>query len=129
MSKLVAATEEDIRISLFEKHQAEVLLGEDNGIPAAFMLFYPVYSTFLGKANLFLEDLYVREKYRGKGYGREMFRKLAQVAFAYGAGRLDWYVLDDNTKGAAFYRHLGANVLLDRHTYRLDGDKLIQLAK
>jgi ribosomal protein S18 acetylase RimI-like enzyme len=129
MGGQVAATQEDIRRTIFDKHQAEVLLGENNGTPVAFLLFYPVYSTFLGKANLFLEDLFVKEEYRGRGCGREMLRRLAQIAVEYGAERLDWYVLDDNAQGAAFYKHLGADALLDRRTYRLDGNKLIQLAK
>ena len=129
MGELVTATPETVRVSVFEKKQAEVLITEVNGEPAAFALFYPVYSTFLGKANLFLEDLFVREEYRGTGIGRKLLKRLAEIAAESGSERLDWYVLKDNEKGAAFYRHLGAIPLNDRRTYRLEGKKLKQLAE
>ena len=129
MGELVTATPETIRDSVFEKKQADVLLAEVKGEPAAFALFYPVYSTFLGKANLFLEDLFVREEYRGTGIGGKLLKRLAEIAVERGSERLDWYVLKDNEKGAAFYRHLGAIPLTDRRTFRLEGNKLKQLAE
>jgi ribosomal protein S18 acetylase RimI-like enzyme len=130
MGELVTATATDIRDSLFRKKQAEVTIGETGDAKAAaFALFYPVYSTFLGRANLFLEDLFVRSEFRGKGLGREMLGRLARIAVERGAARLDWYVLDDNENGAAFYRHIGANALADRRTYRIEGENLLKLAK
>ncbi|MDR0653429.1 MAG: GNAT family N-acetyltransferase [Synergistaceae bacterium] len=129
MGELVTATAADIRDSIFGKKGAEVILGEDDSRPAAFALFYPVYSTFLGRTNLFLEDLFVREEFRGRGFGRKILAHVARIAAERGAARLDWYVLDGNENGAAFYRHIGANALADRRTYRLDGENLLILAK
>lgn len=128
MGDQVFAAGEDIRTSLFEKKQAEVLIAETDGAPVAFALFYPVYSTFWGHANLFLEDLFVREGFRGKGAGSKLIRRLAEIALERGAKRLDWYVFDENEKGAAFYKGFGAVQLTDRRTYRLNNDELKQLA-
>jgi GNAT superfamily N-acetyltransferase len=127
MGELVTATVADIRYSLFGKKQAEVVLGEADSKPAAFALFYHVYSTFLGRANLFLEDLFVRDEFRGRGFGREILAHVARIAVERGAARLDWYVLGDNENGAAFYRHIGAAPLTDRRTYRLEGENLLKL--
>jgi GNAT superfamily N-acetyltransferase len=129
MDDQVAATEEDILVSLFERKQAGVIIGEVDGTPAAFALFFHNYSTFLGKANLFLEDLFVRERYRGGGVGTAMLQRLAQIAVARGCGRLDWLVLDDNTAGVVFYQKHGASALTDRRVYRLDGEKLTAFAE
>jgi GNAT superfamily N-acetyltransferase len=128
MGDKVAATEEDIRVSLFERKQAEVIIAEADGSPAAFALFFANYSTFLGKANLFLDDLFVRESYRGNGIGTALLQRLARIAVERGCGRLDWLVLDDNADGAAFYRKQGAAALTDRRVYRLDGGNLIAFA-
>jgi GNAT superfamily N-acetyltransferase len=128
MAALVAATEEDIRLSLFGKKQAEVIIGEIDGIPAAFALFFHSYSTFSGGANLFLEDLFVREPFRGCGTGTNMLRHLARIAVERGCKRLDWLVLDDNAGGAAFYRKHGAIALTDRRVYRLDAERLTGFA-
>jgi GNAT superfamily N-acetyltransferase len=128
MGELVTATAADIRDSLFGKKQAEVVLGEAGDKPAAFALFYPVYSTFLGRANLFLEDLFVREEFRGRGYGKKILAHVARIATERGAARLDWYVFSENENGAAFYGHIGATPLADRRTYRLDGENLLKLA-
>lgn len=124
----VRANEEDIRVSLFERRQAEVLLGEANGLPAAFAVFFHNYSTFLGKANLYLEDLFVREEYRGRGLGRAMLRRLAQIAAERGCERLDWLCLDWNSPAIAFYRGLGAQVIGDRRVFRLSGERLAGFA-
>ncbi|MDR1509444.1 MAG: GNAT family N-acetyltransferase [Synergistaceae bacterium] len=128
MEELVTATAADILDSLFGKKQAEAVLGEADSRPAAFALFYPVYSTFLGRANLFLEDLFVREEFRDRGFGREILAHVAKIAVERGAARLDWYVLDENENGAAFYRHTGAAPLTDRRTYRIEGENLLKLA-
>ena len=128
MGDQVTATEADIRVSLFERKQAEAIIGDVDSAPAAFALFFHNYSTFLGKANLFLEDLFVRETYRGGGIGTAMLRRLAEIAVERGCGRLDWIVLDDNMDGAAFYRKYGAAALDDRRVYRLDGENLAVFA-
>ena len=128
MGKEVTTTEAELRESLFQKRQANVLIAEIDGNPAAFALFYPVYSTFSGRQNLFLEDLFVKEEYRGKGIGKALMKQLAKIALQRGAKRLDWYVLEDNKSGSRFYKHLGAVPLLDRRTYRMSEKSLESLA-
>jgi len=150
MGEEVTVTEAEIRESLFggisqsemtkkrwgfdvpgafdPKRQASVLIAEIDGNPAAFAVFYPVYSTFSGRQNLFLEDLFVKEEYRGMGIGKALMKRLAQIALQMGAKRLDWYVLEDNISGSSFYKHLGAVPLLDRRTYRMNEKSLESLA-
>lgn len=125
----VTASEESVRISLFERHDAEVLLGYADAEPVAFALYYPVYSTFTGTANLFLEDLFVDEAYRSRGVGCELLRHLAQIVLERGGKRLDWYVLHSNVKGAEFYRRLGAKPLTDRTTFRINEEQLRALSQ
>ena len=129
MEDQVIAAAEDVRASLFESKQAEVIIGEVNGKPAAFALFFHNYSTFLGKANLYLEDLFVREEHRGQGIGKAMLRRLAEIAVERGCGRLDWLVLDDNRPAIGFYRKLGAESLSDRRVFRISGNRLAAFAK
>ena len=128
MANEVTATADDIRASLFERRQAEVIIGEINRKPAAFALFFHNYSTFLGGANLFLEDLFVKEQNRGNGVGRAMLRRLAQIAAERGCKRLDWLVLDDNAAGAEFYFKHGAKKLSDRRVFRLEKEALTAFA-
>lgn len=129
MESQITATTEDIRVSLFERKQAEVIIADVDGSPAAFALFFHNYSTFLGKANLHLEDLFVREEYRGKGIGKAMLRRLAQIAVDRGGERLDWLCLDANDAASDFYRKLGAEVLSDRRVFRISGNRLVAFAK
>lgn len=125
----ITASAEDIRVSLFEKRQAEVIIAEVSGEPAAFALFFHNYSTFLGKANLFLEDLFVKEEYRGHGLGEAMLRRLAQIAVERGCERLDWLCLDWNHPAIAFYQRVGAVILADRRVFRISGDRLADFVK
>jgi GNAT superfamily N-acetyltransferase len=125
----ITATVEDIYVSLFEKKQAEVIIGEVSGEPAAFALFFHNYSTFLGKANLFLEDLFVKEEYRGKGFGKSMLCHLAQIAVERGCERLDWLCLDWNSPAIDFYQGIGAITLGDRQIFRISGDRLADFAE
>ena len=125
----VEATEEVLHDSLFVKHQAEVIIGEYEGNPVAFALFFHNFSTFLGKANLYLEDLYVEEEFRGKGLGRSMFACLAKIAVERGCGRLDWWCLDWNASSIAFYKRMGAKPMSDWTVYRIDGVTLEDLAR
>lgn len=125
----VSATYDVLYESLFVKKQAEVLLVEEEGKPVGFALFFHNFSTFLGKANLYLEDLYVRPQYRGKGYGKALFVRLAQIAVARNCERLDWWCLDWNTSSIAFYQSLGAVGMEDWTVYRLQKDALYALAK
>ena len=128
LSHEVVATEEVLRESLFVKKQAEVIIGELDGRPVAFALFFHNFSTFLGKANLYLEDLYVDEEHRGLGLGREMFACLARIALERGCGRLDWWCLDWNEPAIAFYRRMGARPMSDWTVHRVEGDALRDLA-
>ncbi len=125
----VVATEELLREWLFEKQKAEVLLAEAEGEALGFALFFHNFSTFLGRAGLYLEDLYVRPAYRGRGVGKALLRALARIAVERGCGRLEWSCLDWNKPSIAFYLSLGARPMEGWTVYRLTGDTLRQLAE
>ncbi len=127
MTDQVTATPETIRQSLFERNEAETLLAEEHGIPVGFALFFKNYLTFLGKANMFLEDLFVKPEHRNKGYGKALFRCLATIARQRGYSRLDWNCLDWNTPSINFYLSLGAHPLNQWTTYRLTDEALAKL--
>ncbi|MDF1798662.1 MAG: GNAT family N-acetyltransferase [Planctomycetota bacterium] len=116
--------------SLFGEHRvAEVLLAELRGQPAGFAVFFHSFSTFLGKAGLYLEDLFVKPELRGKGIGRELLARLAELAVERGCGRLEWSVLDWNEPAIGFYKELGARPLDGWTGFRMTGDALAQLAR
>ena len=94
-----------------------------------FALFFHNFSTFLGRAGLYLEDLYVRPEHRGKGYGKALFWQLAAIAAERGCGRLEWWYLDWNTPSIGFYKSLGAEAMEDWTVYRLAGQALRRLAE
>ncbi len=125
----VHATEEGLRESLFVRKQAEVMIGEYRGEPAAFALYFHNFSTFVGRANLYLEDIFVKEEYRGKGFGKAMFRQLAQIAVERGCLRLDWWCLDWNEPSIRFYKSMGAKAMDQWTVYRLEGEALRTLAE
>jgi GNAT superfamily N-acetyltransferase len=116
----VIADEQILEESLFVKKSAEVIIGEENGIPVGFALFFHNFSTFLGKSGLYLEDLYVRPECRGKGYGKDLLQKLAQIAEERSCDRLDWWCLDWNTSSTDFYKSLGAEPMSDFTVYRMN---------
>ena len=124
----VTADEAVLRDQLFKKRRAEVLFALEDGAEVGFALFFHNFSTFLGRAGLYLEDLYVRPEHRGKGYGRALFRRLAAVAAERGCGRLEWWCLDWNAPSIGFYKSLGAEAMEDWTVYRLTGDALASLA-
>lgn len=128
MSDDVVATEEGLRKSIFRQKRAEVLIGEYQGKPVGFALYFYNYSTFLGKANIYLEDLFIEEKYRNRGFGKAIFYVLAKICAEQGCGRLDWAVLNWNTPSIEFYKKLGARPIDDWTTYRLEKEALINLA-
>jgi GNAT superfamily N-acetyltransferase len=126
----VVATEELLREALFGgRPYAEVVLACLNGEPVGFALFFHNFSTFVGRAGIYLEDLYVRPEARSHGVGRRLLTWLAATAVSRGCGRLEWAVLDWNEPSIRFYRNLGAVALDDWTTYRVTGPALSQLAE
>jgi len=129
LSHEVVATEDGLRGWLFgERPAAEVLIGESEGRPAAFALFFHSFSTFLGRPGIYLEDLYVRPEFRGRGMGRAMLVHLARLAKERGCGRLEWSVLDWNEPSIRFYEALGAVAMDDWTVHRVTGEALNRLA-
>ena len=124
----VTATEALLNEWLFEKQAAQALIAEYDGQPVGFALFFHNFSTFLGRAGIYLEDLYVRPAYRGRGFGKAIFKQLARLALERGCGRLEWACLDWNKPSIAFYRSLGAVPMDDWTVYRLTGETLAKLA-
>ena len=129
MSDQVVATEELLHEWIFEKKAAEVLFVCDGDKEVGFALFFHSFSTFLGKAGIFLEDLFVLPEYRGKGYGKTLLKRLAQITVERGCGRLEWNCLDWNQPSIDFYRSLGAVPMDIWTTYRLTGDTLLEAAR
>ena len=125
----VVATEDLLREWLFDKKSAEVLFAVVNGTEVGFALFFHNFSTFLGRAGIYLEDLYVKPDYRGHGYGRAILKKLAQIAVERGCGRLEWWCLDWNRPSIAFYLSLGAEAMKDWTVYRIAGDTLQEMGR
>lgn len=124
----VTATVDKLRESLFVRREGEVLIGEFEGRGVACAVFFSNYSTFLGKANLYLEDLFVREDARGHGFGKAMLRALATVAAERGYERMDWICLDWNAPSIEFYKKLGAVPLKEWTIFRLEGEALAKTA-
>ena len=104
-----------------------MLLVEDGGAAVGFALFFQNYSTFLGKPGIYLEDLFVKPAFRGKGYGKGLLVALAKLAVQRGYGRVEWAVLDWNEPAIGFYRSLGAKAMDDWTVYRLTGEALERL--
>ncbi|NBG87825.1 GNAT family N-acetyltransferase [Isachenkonia alkalipeptolytica] len=125
----VVATEKGLKQSIFVQKQAEVIIGEEKGKPVGFALFFHNYSTFLGKANLYLEDLFVKPEYRGKGYGKTLLSFLGKIAVDRDCGRLDWWCLDWNTTSIEFYKEMGAVPMDEWTVYRVEGEQLQRLSK
>ncbi len=124
----VVATEDTLREWLFDKKKAEVIFAVVNGTEVGFALFFHNFSTFLGRAGIYLEDLYVKPEYRGFGYGKSILRKLAQIAEERECGRLEWSCLDWNKPSINFYLSLGAEPMKDWTVYRIAGDTLLKLS-
>ena len=124
----VVATEEILKKSLFEKKQAEVIIGEYQGRPVGFALFFHNFSTFQCLPGLYLEDLFVREEYRGKGIGKAMLACLAHIARERGCGRFEWICLDWNENALRVYRALGAVPMTGWTIQRMEGEALTALA-
>lgn len=124
----VVADEATLESWIFDKQKAEVIFALEGGTEVGFALFFHNFSTFLGRAGIYLEDLYVRPECRGKGYGKALLKKLASIAVERGCGRLEWWCLDWNKPSIDFYLSLGASPMSDWTIYRITGDTLTQLA-
>ena len=125
----VVTTEELLTEWIFQKEKAEVIFVLEDGKEVGFALFFHNFSTFLGRAGIYLEDLYVKPEYRHKGYGKGLLKKLAQIAVERGCGRLEWWCLDWNQPSIDFYLSLGAEPMEDWTVYRIAGDTLHKLAE
>ena len=126
----VVATPELLQEWIFDKKKAEVIFAvNDEGKEVGFALFFHNFSTFLGRSGIYLEDLYIKPAFRGKGYGKAILKKLASIAVERGCGRLEWWCLDWNKPSIDFYLSLGAEPMSDWTVYRIAGDTLVQMAK
>lgn len=129
LSHEVVATEALLREQLFgARPAAEAILAEAGGVAVGFALFFTSFSTFLGRAGVYLEDLFVLPEWRGRGVGTRLFREVARVAVARQCGRMEWSVLDWNEPALRFYRAMGAQPLSEWTMQRLTGDALRAVA-
>lgn len=129
MSDQVAADEKTLETWLFDKKTAEVLLAFEDGKAVGYALFFHNFSTFLGKAGIYLEDLFVKPEFRGKKIGKSLLKKVASIAVERGCGRLEWSCLDWNEPSINFYLSLDAEPMHGWTTYRLTGETLQNLGK
>lgn len=129
MGDEVVATEELLKEWIFEQKKAEVIFPMEDGEEIGFALFFHNFSTFQGRAGLYLEDLYIKPESRGKGYGKKMLEQLAKIAIERKCGRLDWVCLDWNQSSIDFYLSLGAKPMKGWSIYRLEGDSLEGMAQ
>ncbi|MDO4793107.1 MAG: GNAT family N-acetyltransferase [Filifactor alocis] len=125
----VVADEKTLEEWIFDKQKAEVIFLLEGDKEAGFALFFHNFSTFLGRSGIYLEDLYVKPEYRGRGYGKAILKKLASIAIERGCGRLEWWCLDWNKPSIDFYLSLGAEPMSDWTVYRIAGDTLKTLAE
>ena len=125
----VVADEGLLKEWIFDKGVANVLFVLEDGKEVGFVLYFYNYSTFVGRAGIYVEDLYVLPKYRGKGYGKGLLQKLANIAVEKGCARMEWVCLDWNKPSIEFYLRIGAKPLSEWTTYRLDKKAIENLAK
>ena len=125
----VVATPELLEKWIFDERKAEVIFALEGEREVGFALFFHNFSTFLGRAGIYLEDFYVRPECRGKGYGKALLKELARIAVERGCGRLEWWCLDWNKPSIDFYLSLGAEPMKDWTVYRIAGETLKDLAK
>lgn len=124
----VVADEQTLEEWIFDKNKAEVIFALENDKEVGFALFFHNFSTFLGRSGIYLEDLYVRPEYRGKGYGKSLLKELGSIAVERKCGRLEWWCLDWNKSSIDFYISMGAEPMKDWTVYRVDGENLKNLS-
>lgn len=129
MSNEVVADEKTLEEWIFDKQKAEVFFAFEDGKEVGFAIYFYNFSSFLGRAGIYLEDIFIRPEYRRKGYGKAMLKKLASIAVERGCGRLEWSCLDWNKPSIDFYLSLGAIPMSDWTVYRITGDTLTSLAE
>ena len=130
MEDQVIGTIDDIQKTLFsENPKAHILILEEDNIPAGFALYFYNYSTFLCKYGIYIEDIYVNEQFRGKGYGTFLIKKICQIAKENDCGRVEWWCLDWNKSSIDFYLNLGAQAMNDWTVYRLNKLQIEEIAK
>jgi len=125
----VVADEKTLEEWIFDKQKAEVIFAMENEKEVGFALFFHNFSTFLGRAGIYLEDLFVLPEFRERGYGKALLKRLASIAVERGCGRLEWWCLDWNKPSIDFYLSLGAEPMSDWTTYRITGDTLRRMAE
>ena len=129
MSEQVVADENILSKWIFEEKKAEVIFAVENGVEVGFALFFHNFSTFLGRAGIYLEDLFLKSEYRKRGHGKALIKELARIAIERGCGRLELSCLDWNKPSIDFYISLGAQQMSDWTVYRFSGESLNKLAK
>ncbi len=125
----VIADEKLLKEWIFDKKKAEVILAEVDGKEAGFALFFHNFSTFLGRSGIYLEDLFVKPEFRGKGIGKGLLKQLAKITVERGCGRLEWSCLDWNKPSIDFYLSLDAKPMDEWTVYRLTGETLRKMAE
>ena len=125
----VIATPELLKEWIFEKKKAEVIFPMVDGEEIGYALFFHNFSTFLGRAGMYLEDLFIMPQHRGNGYGKATLKELARIAVKRGCGRLEWSCLDWNQPSIDFYLSLGAEAMDEWTIYRLTGSALENMAQ
>ena len=125
----VEADEETLHQSLFVKKAAQVLIAEEDGTPIGYALYFYNFSTFTGRPGLYIEDVFILPEYRGKGYGTQIFRRLANIALEEGCARMEWICLDWNEPSLQFYRNMGAVPMEEWTVQRLSEDTLRKVAQ
>ncbi len=125
----VVADEKTLEEWIFDRQKAEVIFALVDGQEVGYALFFHNFSTFLGRAGIYLEDLYIQPEYRGRGHGKALLKQLASIAVERGCGRLEWSCLDWNKPSIDFYLSLGAQPMSDWTVYRLAGNTLTKLAE
>ena len=125
----VEADEETLHQSLFVKKAAQVLIAEEDGTPIGYALYFYNFSTFTGRPGLYIEDVFILPEYRGKGYGTQIFRRLANIALEEGCARMEWSCLDWNEPSLQFYRNMGAVPMEEWTVQRLSEETLRKVAQ
>lgn len=129
MADEVTATEESLREAIFSNNRAEVIIAELDGVPVGYGLYFYNFSTFTGRAGLYLEDIFVRESVRGTGIGKIIFKFVVKRAREKKCVTMDWACLDWNKSSINFYKSLGASEMDGWTTYRLTKDNMDKLLR